>query len=228
MMRTMIVLVLGGVLAAGGCGQGACGDGGGFVPRSGDLLFQDLDLGPLCDAIERVTTGFGGTRLSHVGIVADGGAAGPVVIEAISRGVVVTPLGDFLGRSRDVKGCPKVAVGRLQSPQRHLIRAALEQARALTGKPYDKVFAVDNDAYYCSELIYTIFLRANDGAPVFTLQPMTFKDPDTRELFPAWRQYFAKLAVPVPEGQPGINPGGISRSAIVTIVHVYGELSRKH
>jgi len=30
------------------------------------------------------------------------------------------------------------------------------------------------------------------------------------------------LEVPVPEEQPGINPGGISRSAVLTIVYKYG------
>jgi len=39
---------------------------------------------------------------------------------------------------------------------------------------------------------------------------------------PAWAAYFRKLHAPIPEGQPGINPGGISRSPAVRIVHVYG------
>ena len=33
-----------------------------FELKPGDLLFQDLDLGPLCDAIERVTEGYRGAR----------------------------------------------------------------------------------------------------------------------------------------------------------------------
>ena len=90
------------------------------------------------------------------------------------------------------------------------------------GKPYDRLFEVDNDAYYCSELIYAIFLQANEGETIFELQPMTYKDPETGDTFPAWREYFAELNVPIPEGKPGINPGSISRSPVVDIIHAYG------
>ena len=40
-----------------------------FTLQLGDLLFQDLDSSPLCDAIEIVTTGYKGANLSHVGII---------------------------------------------------------------------------------------------------------------------------------------------------------------
>ena len=37
-----------------------------FELTNGDLLFQDLDCGPFCDAIEKVTEGYRGAQLSHV------------------------------------------------------------------------------------------------------------------------------------------------------------------
>lgn len=193
-----------------------------FTLQPGDLLFQDLDYGPLCDAIEKVTEGYQGMNFSHVGIVAKNDNGNFIVIEAVSNGVQAIPLQNFLGRSSDADGRPKVVVGRLKKPYRHLIPSALKAALPLKGKPYDKVFAINNDTYYCSELIYEIFLQANDNNPVFTLRPMTFKTPDTGETFLAWQEYFAQLGVPVPQGQPGINPGGISRSPVLTIVHKYG------
>ncbi|MHC4655849.1 MAG: YiiX/YebB-like N1pC/P60 family cysteine hydrolase, partial [Planctomycetota bacterium] len=85
----------------------------------------------------------------------------------------------------------------------------------------------DNGAYYCSELIYEIFLRANANKPVFKLQPMTYKDPDTGEMLTVWEDYFSKLGVSIPEGKPGINPGGISRSRFLTIIYAYGNPSRR-
>lgn len=224
-LASILLLVIG--LAAAGCGQPGSEAGKGFVPQPGDLLFQDTDGHPLCDAIEKVTTGFDGANVTHVGIVAEGDGPEPVVIEAVSAGVVCTPLQEFLARSLDAEGRPKVAVGRLAGPRRELIPSALRHARELVGAPYDKVFAIDNDAYYCSELVYTIFLRANRGTAVFALEPMTFKDPDTGKTFPAWQEYFAELGQPIPQGRPGINPGGISRAPAVTIVHQYGRLSRK-
>ena len=193
-----------------------------FTITEGDLFFQDIDCGQLCDAIEKVTTGFNGANLSHIGIVAKNNDSNFIVIEAVSEGVQATPLQTFLNRSFDANSQPKVIVGRLKSQYRHLIPAAIKEAIALKGKPYDKIFAIDNDRYYCSELIYEIFLRANDNKPVFKLQPMTFAEPDTNDIFPVWKEYFAKLDIPVPQGQPGINPGGISCSPALTIIHTYG------
>jgi len=209
-----------------GCTQNVCKKEQTFVPQQGDLLFQDLDCGPLCDAIEKVTTGFEGANFSHVGIAAKDGSGNFVVIEAVSSGVETTPLRAFLERSFDAKGQPKVVVGRLKKPRRHLIPSALKEALALKGRPYDKVFAIDNEAYYCSELIYEIFSRANANNPVFKLQPMTFKDPATGEFHPVWENYFSELGVPIPEDQPGINPGGISRSLVLSIIYAYGTPSR--
>jgi hypothetical protein len=211
-------------LLVGGCGRGVCGKGSSFTLQEGDLLFRDSDCGPLCDAIKKVTTGYNEAKFTHVGIVAkDGGNF--VVIEAVSKGVKATPLKDFLNKSLDAEHRPKVAAGRVKHPFRCLIPSAIKEASALKGKPYDKAFIIGNDAYYCSELVYEVFLRANGNKPLFTLEPMTFKDPDTGVIFLPWQEYFSKLNVPVPEGRPGINPGGISRSPVLDIVYVYGAIS---
>ncbi|MHC4724325.1 MAG: YiiX/YebB-like N1pC/P60 family cysteine hydrolase, partial [Planctomycetota bacterium] len=135
-----------------------------------------------------------------------------MVIEAVSSGVETTDLEDFLNRSGNQRGRSKVMVGRLKKPYKHLIPLAIENGLALKGKPYDKVFEIDNDAYYCSELIYQIFLEANNNNPLFTLQPMTFKDPETGKILNDWEDYFSRLDALVPEGREGINPGSISRS----------------
>ncbi len=202
-----------------------------FVPAPGDLLFQDLDSGVLCDAIEQVTTGYDGTNLSHVGLVAKDAHQGLVVIEAVSAGVVATPLYTFLARSFDDGHRPKVLVGRLNPalvPDCYgLRRRTIEQARALQGRAYDKQFLIGNDSYYCSELVYEAFRRANHGRPLFDLQPMTFKKPGSDEPIAAWRTYFADLGVAIPEGCAGINPGAVSRSPVLTIVHEYGVVTRK-
>lgn len=40
-----------------------------FALKPGDLLFQDLECGSLCDAIFQVTHGYHETHISHVGMV---------------------------------------------------------------------------------------------------------------------------------------------------------------
>ena len=39
--------------------------------KVGDIIFQDLDCGPPCDAIEAVTSGYNGAQLSHCGIITE-------------------------------------------------------------------------------------------------------------------------------------------------------------
>jgi len=206
-----------------GCQQLNAGTKTDFELQQGDLLFQDLDCGALCDAIEKVTSGYHGANFSHVGIAAKSKDDGMVVIEAVQKGVAVTPLEIFLARSVDEKGMPKVMAGRLKPAYQGLVPSAVENAFALRGKPYDKVFEIGNEAYYCSELIYEIFLRANNNKPVFELSPMTFKDRVTGKTMAVWQEYFEKLDAAVPEGKPGINPGGISRCDKLIVIKVYGK-----
>ena len=193
-----------------------------FPLQPGDLLFQDIDCGPLCDAIETVTQGVDGAHFSHLGMVSRIEGRRVWIIEAVSAGVVETPLRAFLRRSADAGGNPKVLVGRVDAKTSALIPEAIAAARAYLGRHYDRIYTIDTSTLYCSELIYEAFRKANDSQAVFDLAPMTFKDPATGTTFPAWSDYYAELKTPIPEGQPGLNPGGISRSPHVRIVHAYG------
>lgn len=195
--------------------------GTGYQPKTGDLLFQDIDCGPLCDAIEKVTAGIDGAKFSHVGIlvVAD---SGNYVLEAISAGVKFTPYSEFLARSTDSLERPKVIVGRLKDKYQSYIAQAISNMEKYLGKTYDTVFSIDNDAYYCSELIYTGFKEATGEPDFFKLNPMTFKAPGEDAFFPEWKEYFEDLGVKIPEDEPGLNPGGISKSNKIEIVHVFG------
>ncbi|MDF9800740.1 hypothetical protein OKW21_006003 [Catalinimonas alkaloidigena] len=190
---------------------------GAYKAQNGDLLFQDLDCGPYCESIEKVTEGVDGADFSHMGIVVMQDDQ-TYVIEAVSKGVIATPLKNFLQRNVNDEGQPKIMVGRLKTAYQPLIPSALIQAHALLGNPYDEIYTDGDEAYYCSELIYEIFKRANQGKPLFPLAPMTYVDPDTGETFPIWKDYFAERGVKVPEGVAGINPGAISRSLYLEII----------
>ena len=51
---------------------------------------------------------------------------------------------------------------------------------------------------------------------------MTFVNPETKVTFNLWVDYFNDLKMEIPEGKLGLNPGGLSRSEYVEIVHFYG------
>ena len=196
-----------------------------FKLLPGDILFQDSDCGPFCEAIEKVTFGINGSNFSHVGMVISNQQNNLEVIEAISKGVVLTPLDTFFNRSFDQEGNSKVVVGRLKKEYQNLIPAAIEFSKTKLGVAYDDVFNILNEKYYCSELLYESFAHANDSQPIFDLQKMTYKDPDTDNTFPIWEKYFQDLGVKIPEDEPGLNPGGMSRSRFIDILHFYGKPS---
>ncbi|KAA5532364.1 hypothetical protein F0919_16355 [Taibaiella lutea] len=180
--------------------------------KPGDLIFQNLDCGPMCDAIEAVTEGVQGQDFSHVAMVCKQGDS-LVVIEAIGKGVHYTSIADFSKRSTN-----KMYVGRVKARYKELIASAGLFAEKQNGIPYDDEFIYDNGKYYCSELIYDAYKFANHNRPFFTLYPMTYKQPSSKEFFPVWIDYFKKLNKQIPEGKPGCNPGGLSRSDKIDII----------
>lgn len=189
--------------------------------KAGDLIFQDLQCGPLCDAINAVTKGCQGKDFSHVGIVVNyQNQLG--VIEAIGSKVQFTSLNIFLGRSFDAAGKPLVIAARLKKKYTKSIAKACELAIASLGIPYDDRFLPNNDSLYCSELIYAVYLDKAHARPLFKLAPMTYKQPGSKVFFPAWEQYYANLKSPIPEGKLGLNPGLISRSRKIKIIYQYG------
>jgi hypothetical protein len=180
--------------------------------QTGDFLFQNLDCGELCDAIEAVTEGYNGQKFSHIGLVymRDDSV---YVIEAIGENVHLTPIIDFLER-----GDNPIVHARLKKLYANLIPEAIQFSLTQLGIAYDDPFLYNNGKYYCSELIYDAFAFANNNKPFFVLEPMTFKQPHSNDYFPVWIDYYKKLNMDIPEGKPGINTGGISRSNKIEIV----------
>jgi len=85
-----------------------------FPLKAGDILFQDSDCGPFCESIEKVTFGVEGSKFSHVGLVIPKEKGELVVLEAVTAGVVETPLDRFFSRSFDDDQNSKVVVGRMK------------------------------------------------------------------------------------------------------------------
>ena len=218
-------------------------DNNDFQLQIGDILFQDLDSSPLCDAIEMVTPGYNNYNFSHIGIIIEGGIPFTTnadsrfeekyfynleedfkVLEAIPNKVTTTHIDSFLNRSLDNNHNPKVIVGRLKKRYQYSILDAVKFLKSKIGVKYDDYFIKDNSKYYCSELIYEAFEKDS----IFKLYPMTFLDPNTRDTMILWQKYYQKLETKIPEGEPGINPGVMSISEKIEIVHKYGQPSRKN
>ena len=106
----------------------------------------------------------------------------------------------------------------LNDEYKHTIPTAVQFSKNQIGVDYDEVFILDNDKYYCSELIYEAFL--NDS--IFELKPMTFFHPKTKKTLKVWKEYYSDLNTNIPEGNPGINPGIMSLSNKIEMVHFYG------
>lgn len=179
--------------------------------KTGDLIFQKMNCGDLCEAIHAVTEGFDGNDFSHLGLVLIENNS-VFIIEAAGNAVREVTLEQFSKNTQTT-----MFIGRVKSKYRKLIPQVISFSKQQIGIPYDDDYLYDNEKYYCSELIYDAFLNAF-GKPFFELQPMTFKQPNTNEFFPAWVDYYQNLKVEIPEGQSGCNPGGISTSKKIKIV----------
>ncbi len=191
--------------------------------REGDLLFQQLRCGPLCEAIEDATDGYHHFRISHVGIVVDS-AGSKYVLEAYGS-VRLTPLDTFLMRSVDSHGRPKVIVARLKAKYHNYLPAALNYGLSLVGRPYDTVFSLDNEAYYCSELIYFMFSQSGANG-LFHVYPMNFRSLYDGTMPRVWVDYFNKMGVDIPQGKLGCNPAQYSRSKSLKVLYILGKIDK--
>lgn len=187
--------------------------------QEGDLLFQDLNCGDLCNAIEAVTEGIDGKDFSHCGMVVIVNDTLKVV-EAIGKMVQVNSLETFFARSGDTLTIKNITVARVKRKFQPLLSGATNYAMQQVGQPYDREFLLDNGKWYCSELLYESFKAANSQKDFFELAPMTYKDPNTKSYFPAWVTYYEQLNAEIPEGKPGLNPGSISRSDKIQVIKI--------
>ena len=187
--------------------------------KHGDLIFTQI--GSSANAISAVTDGYKGARVNHVGVVVSNNH-GTFVLEAFHPEVRVTSLGVFLRRSELASGKPRYLLARLENQYHGLLPDAIQYGLDQRNLPYDHLYLTDAAALYCSELVVDMFRYANGGSDFFPEQPMSFRDIVSGEIHPGWIEYYAKFGMEVPDGQPGSNPGSISRDARLKILDVQG------
>lgn len=167
--------------------------------QEGDLLFCISAQG---NAITQVTQGVEGLRIDHVGMVHHRNDS-VYVLEAVHKGVVLTPIDRFLVRRDSL-----VFASRLVDTTG--VSRSVARAMQYLGRPYDFLFMPSDDTFYCSELVQKNYLDAQ-GELIFQSIPMSFHD-ETGMVTQFWKDYYARRGMQVPEGEPGSNPGDLSRS----------------
>jgi len=175
--------------------------------HSGDLVFVASENSDFEKSIVEVTKS-NDLNFSHVGIinVTDSGIF--VVEAAPERGVVYTKFQDFKAENKN----NTLYIASFKFEYRKYGQTAINRACSHLGKGYDYAFDLENDLYYCSELVYDAYAHATGKSIFFETPPMTFKKEESDDILPYWIEYFEKLNIPVPEGKLGINPTGLSRS----------------
>ena len=190
--------------------------------KTGDLLFLVNEEG---NSITKVTSGYRGLSIDHVAIV-----DGSQVVEATpERGVYACPLDTFLvrlkaeGRSGEQPLILACRIRRCRQSAKADLNASVRRAEEYVGRPYDSLFEPSDSAIYCSELVGKAFIRT-DGSPVFRTIPMTFRD-SSGNIPEFWTALYEAHDRSVPEGEPGTNPGELSRDSNL---HVMGFLRTKY
>jgi hypothetical protein len=188
----------------------------------GDLLFTQIGAGD--NAISAVTEGYRGARVNHVGVILINNK-GTFVLEAFPPEVRVTQVDVHLKRSQDAQMKPRYICARLNEPYTKLIAPAVEYGLSRRNIPYDELYLTDASALYCSELVVDMFRFANADEVFFPEKPMSFRSPFTGDILPAWTAYYRQFGMEVPDGEPGSNPGDISKDSRLTIIEIAGKLT---
>lgn len=112
------------------------------IIKEGDVIFQTSESrqSPLIQIGTR-------SKITHCGIIVMRNGE-PYVLETLKT-LVLTPLDKFIARGKDGKYWLK------RSDKENI---KIEYGKYL-GKSYDLAFSFDNDIYYCSELVYDIYLN---------------------------------------------------------------------
>jgi len=185
--------------------------------NEGDLVFV---IPHDANAITAVTESRGGEKLNsqlstlntpdHVAIAHYIGGVVPYVIEAApDHGVCLTPVDSFQIRHND----DALRAARVTADVD--VRRSVANALRHVGKPYDDIFADNDTAFYCSELIQKSFVN-HSGQRIFDPIPMSFRD--TQGNIPDfWRNHYRQRNLPIPEGEPGSNPAALLQHPAVSL-----------
>ena len=186
--------------------------------QHGDLLFNITDTTSASDFAKGIvgsTVGIDKARVSHVAILCKEQDKWCVLEATSKHGVRMTTLDNYIAEAdKDAEGKPMVLVGRVNDNVD--ISQSIANAKAFIGCRYDFTFDPSDEEMYCSELVQKSFVDT-EGNLIFQPIPMSFHDAEGR-ILPYWINYYLERDLDVPEGEPGSNPGALSRNEKVEII----------
>ncbi len=177
--------------------------------KDGDIIFRGNDTQGLSDAINSVTQTNAKTNYTHIGICFIKNDTSFVIHATPNKGVCIETIETFMQPDTNTKYISDIY--RLKKDFRSCIPNAISKAKSLVGAPYDYTYIMDSEGFYCSEFIYHIF----EACKVFTLNPMTFKNPNSNNFHSEWIEHYNELQIPIPEGELGCNPNGMATDSTI-------------
>lgn len=174
--------------------------------QSGDIVFRSATSSSLSEAINNVTQTQKATNYSHIGVcdVVDGSIY--IYHSDLGKGVVHEPLEAFMKATDTVKYVADFY--RIKNITSNQVENALNRAKTFLGQPYNTTYILEDNGLYCSEYIYEVFKEDT----IFELEPMTFKNPETKVFHEGWIKHYEELGIEIPEGKLGCNPNGMANS----------------
>lgn len=174
--------------------------------QTGDLIFVGAKQDQLSGAINRVTQREENASFDHIGILELSESIIYILHASPEKGSVREPLDSLVIQAKSKS--KKLAVYRPSEQAQPFIPEAIMTAKTLLGKPYNWSYVLNDSSLYCSDYVERAFREAD----LFKLEPMTFNDPKTGKIDSFWAEFYNKLGMAVPEGQPGCNPNGLAAS----------------
>lgn len=171
------------------------------ILENGDLVFVQVRKSSLSKAINRVTQKFKADNFEHVGIIEIMSSKVFVLHFSLELGSTKQNLSDFYEQNDK-----KLIIFRLKSAYQNSIKSALKKANELLGKPYNKLYILDEDSFYCSDFIERIFRDYK----IFELILMNFKNPQTGKIDEFWTKFYKEFNLEVPQDKPGSNPNQLA------------------
>lgn len=180
--------------------------------NNGDLIFVGAIDEGLSGAIKNSTFNYSTYNFDHVGMI-ERTKDSVFVLHATPKGGSQREVIQEFYKNQKRKD-NTIIIYRLKKDYHAAIPSAIENAKAMLGKPYNWTYILNEEEYYCSDFIERAF--RNDS--IFEHIPMNFKNNSTGEFESFWIDLYQSKKLEIPQDQPGTNPNQFSTSPKLELI----------